>query len=127
MPPTFADTFCARYQLTAAEFERAVLRRILYPHARFLAPLVRLTEPEYFAEDLDLIRSVGQIRHLRQFHDACTDYRHHLAHTSAARRFLRLRASARKLYHLVAETLPAPASPPSTHHSAASPHSQVPT
>jgi hypothetical protein len=38
-----------------------------------------------------------------------TDYRHHLAHTSATRRFLHLRASARKLYHLVGETIPAAA------------------
>jgi hypothetical protein len=67
MMPTFSEHYGARHRLPAADFDRAVLRRILYPHARLLAPLIRLTQPDYFDADLDLVRTVARILRLRQF------------------------------------------------------------
>ena len=105
MSPTFATSYCSQHRIPAVEFERVVLRRILYPHARLLAPLIRAIQPEYFSAELELVRAVGSIRHLRNFHAACADYRLQLKHAGAARRLLRLRGSARALFHLAEDAL----------------------
>ncbi len=103
---TFANYYCARYRVPPEHFDRAVLVRSLYPPARLLYPFISRIYPDFFDADLDLVRTVGRLRHPRQFHDACVDYRHHLAHTSLARRALRLRLSVRALYKLLAHTIP---------------------
>lgn len=107
--PTFARRYCAQHELPAEAFDRTVLVRSLYLPARLLYPFVSRIHPEFFEPDLDLVRTVGRLRHPRQFHDACADYRYHLAHTSAARRFLRVRLSVRALYKLLAQTMTGPA------------------
>lgn len=103
---TFATHFCTRHRVPPEQFDRAVLVRSLYLPARLLYPFISRIHPDFFDADLDLVRTVGRLRHPRQFHDACVDYRHHLAHTSLARRALRLRLSVRALYKLMAQTLP---------------------
>lgn len=103
---TFANHYCAQYRVPAENFDRAVLVRSLYLPARLLYPFISRIHPDFFDADLDLVRTVGRLRHPRQFHDACVDYRHHLAHTSLARRALRLRLSVRALYKLLAQTIP---------------------
>jgi hypothetical protein len=101
---TFAARYSARHGLSTEKYEPTVFLRSLYPHARLLHPLISFIVPNFFEADHHLVDTMGRTTRLREFGSACMVYRHHLAHASAARRFLRLRVSVRRLYHTTAET-----------------------
>ena len=111
--PTFAEVYCRRHALPPERFERAVLARALYPHARVLAPFIRLLWPEHFAADLDLVRNTGQLCRVRDFSVEAAEFAYHPANHPGLRQILRLRVSVQRLRHLVQATLHAPPSAPS--------------
>lgn len=103
--PTFSEAYCRLHDIPADRFERAVLARALYPHARLLAPFIRMLWPQHFAADLDLVRGAGQLRRVRDFSLETLDYSHHPANQGGLRRLFRLRASTQRLRRILVGTL----------------------
>ncbi len=104
----FTEVFCARHSVPRANFERSVLRRALYPHARLLAPLCHLFKRNYFAADLDFIRAVVGYHPGHNFSTDAMDFSDHPSNQGFWRRTLRVRVSARRLFKLVRKTMPLP-------------------
>eukprot|EP01035_Chromulina_nebulosa_P051603 gene51603-70276_t len=77
MKKTLAELFCARHGVPTENFEHAVLTRCLYPQARVLRNLLVLTDAEYFAPDLELIRSTGQLTRASGFAAEVSEYNYH--------------------------------------------------
>lgn len=109
---TFSEAFCRRHNLPPERYVRAVLTRSMYPHARLVAPIIRLLSTDHFTADIDLVRGVGRIRSPRDFQTELADFAHHPANEGFLRETLRLRVSAKRLQDLVKNHLARPASPP---------------
>jgi hypothetical protein len=101
----FAALFCANHGLAPEAYERAMFQRCLYPHARFLAPLVRLLWPAHFTADLDFVRSVGRLRRFREFSYEAEEFAHHPANRGFWRQTANVRISSRALRRVVRATL----------------------
>jgi hypothetical protein len=102
---TFAELYCDRHAKAAEHFERAVLRRCLHLPARPLVPALRVIHPDFFAPDLELIRSVGRLRRDSDFSLEVQGFRDHPGNQHWLRRHLRLRISTRRLRRLLRDTL----------------------
>ena len=94
--------FCERYHCPPAEFEERAFRICLYWPARLLAPFLRKIRPGYFDRDFALIRYLAKtpgrrdaINELAAFMEAND------ARGGFARKFLRIRISARKASELI--------------------------
>ena len=110
---TFIDLYCEQNRIDQADFARHVLGRVLYPHARLLAPILRTAWPDHFTADLDLVRSVALVRRMRDLSAEGDAFAYHPANVGALRHVLRLRASTTRLHRLVRATLhPEPAHTP---------------
>ncbi len=106
-PPrrTFIELYCEQHQIGPEAYETSVLNRALYPHARLLAPVIRVLWSDHFAADLDLVRSVTTVRRVRDVQNEMDAFAYHPANVGVLRRFFRLRASSTRLHRLVRETL----------------------
>lgn len=102
---TIAERFCALHRLNPVRFPAHALWGALTPQARLLYPVLRLV-PGYFDADLELIRCLGRQRHLGDFALECSDYRAHPQNKNFLRRYLRLRASTRRLRQILAAAVP---------------------
>ena len=102
---TFAELYCAQHGLTPDKYERVVLNRALYPHARLLAPLVGYLWPQHFAADMDFVRSVSRLRRFREFFYESEEFAHHPANRGFWRLTANFRISSRKLRRMVRSTL----------------------
>ncbi len=103
---TFAEIYCGRHRVPPADFEIAVLLRVLPPHARLLAPLCQLFNRHHFAADIDLIRAVGRLNRLRYFSDEVADFKHHPASGGFWHNQMRVRVSTKRLRLLMKATIP---------------------
>jgi hypothetical protein len=108
---TFSERFCAQSRIEPARYREAVMRRVLYGHARILRPLLRLVSPDYFAADHDFIEGVGRITQRREFGVEAEEFAHHPGNRGFWRRALRLRASVGRMQRLVNDVF----GDPSTH------------
>jgi hypothetical protein len=103
---TFREAFCARYHCTAAEFPGRAFRRMLYPHAAVLAPLLHRLSPSFFKEDLLVIHQLGLNRNLEEVDATLSDFQYT---NRAQRHWLRtgwkVRLSGRKARRFAAELL----------------------
>jgi hypothetical protein len=106
--PNFTEAYCARHAVKPLEFEWSVLRRVLYPHARLLAPVCLFFKPDYFAADLDFIRAVSRFGQGHHYSADAMDFSDHPANQGFWRRTLRIRLSVRRLFILIHKTLPLP-------------------
>jgi hypothetical protein len=98
--------FCQRFNCPASDFEARAFRKSLYWHARWLAPVVRLLKPKFFAEDFEFLRHLGDATSVEAAEAALLNYREvSLNHTSFWRVGLKLRVSSRKAFRLVRELL----------------------
>lgn len=102
---TFAQLYCEKHGLKPEDYEAEVLHRALYPHARLLAPLARLLGDEYFAADIDFVRSVAHLRRFREFFYEAEEFAHHPANRGFWRLTANLRISSRALRRMVRATL----------------------
>ena len=102
---TFAELYCANHGLKPEEYDAAVLTRSLYPHARVLAPLIRVLWPDHFVADLDFVRSVARLRRFREFFFEAEEFAHHPANRGFWRLTVNLRVSSRTLRRMVRSTL----------------------
>lgn len=119
---TFAELYCETHGLKREDYEKVVLSRGLYPHARLLAPLLRLLWPEHFVADLDFVRSVGRLKRFREFFYEAEEYAHHPANRGFWRLTANVRVSSRALRRMVRSTL----HPELDAHGAADDHTAVP-
>lgn len=102
---TFATRYCAQNGLSVADYEAAVLRAGLYPHARFIAPVVRFIWPDHFAADLDFVQKIGRLSRMRDFFHEAEEFVHHPANRGFWRTVMHVRVSARALRRVVRTTL----------------------
>lgn len=102
---SFDELFCAQNHIAAERYEREVFNRALYPHARLVAWLIRVVSPEFFAADMDFVRSVASLRQYRDFDFEAQAYAHHPANRGFWRIKGHLRLSSRALRRMVRATL----------------------
>ena len=103
--PTFAERYCAQNAIPAAEFQRHLVKRALYPHARFFVPVLLLLNSEYLTADHDFIRGVERLTKYNEFYSASVDYVHHPANRGFLRRRCKIRVSSDRLRRIVRATL----------------------
>lgn len=93
----FKDLFCRRYGCEVEHFERRAFRRLLYGHAKLIAPVLRLIHPRMFAEDFKFISYLGDSE---GFRDASVDVLNfndvNRGNPGLVRGTLRIRVSGRK-------------------------------
>jgi hypothetical protein len=93
----FKTLFCERFGCPPENYDELAFRKFLYWHARILAPLFRAVSPDYFREDFEFIRFLGEAVDVRQAKADVLDFRDltqkhwRLLHTS-----FRIRVSHRK-------------------------------
>jgi hypothetical protein len=102
---TFAELYCEKHGIDPEKYERVVLVRSLYPHARLLEPLLRLIWAEHFVADLDFVRGVGRLRRFREFFYEAEEFAHHPANRGFWRLNANVRVSSRALRRMVRATL----------------------
>jgi len=102
---TFSELYCEQNQIGPEAYQASVLKRALYPHARLLAPVIRVLWSDHFAADIDLVRSVAAVRRVRDVHAETDTFSYHPANVGTLRTFFRLRSSSTRLHHIVRETL----------------------
>jgi len=103
-PPTFAEVYCRKRKLPAADFGSALLRDALPPVARRVRFLLALI-PRYFEPDLIFIHHVGRLRRVEDLRYEEIDFRQDRSNRSFLRGQLRLRISTRRLRQIVERTL----------------------
>ncbi len=94
---TFRELYCERQGIAPDKFERRLLVRCLYLHARAVYWLLLLFGPGYFAADLDFVRGAGELKYRRELRDEMAEFRCHPAGRGFMHRVLRLRVSADRL------------------------------
>ncbi len=104
--PDFQTACCRLFGCPADDYEEAVLRACLYRHARLLRPLLTWLRPDFFAEDLALIRALATAtdRRTAQAEFAGFTVRNRVG--GGVRQRLRLRLSGQKLVDLAALLFP---------------------
>jgi len=98
---TIRANYCARRALPPEAFERDVLARVLYPHARVLRPLIELVDRRYFEPEREFVRGVGNLGNRQAFSAEASQYRHHPDNRRFIRRVLRVRASTQSFRRLL--------------------------
>ncbi|MBI2512653.1 MAG: hypothetical protein HYV96_11790 [Opitutae bacterium] len=107
---SIAERYCSHHALAEPAFARHALLRALPLHARLVYPLLRLV-PDFFAADLEFIRSVGRAHSLRDFAIDAADFQQHPHNARVTRRVLRLRVSSRKFRRQLSAALSATTGP----------------
>lgn len=104
--PTFAESFCAKYNVPRERYARAVFKRTLYRRTYLVGWLLPILQPNYFAADFDLIYGVENLRRTREFLIEAKRFNDHPENRGFLRRTLCLRVSTSRLKALIRETLP---------------------
>jgi hypothetical protein len=93
---TFRERYCERHGIALDEFERVLVRLSLHWQARLLYGLLAL-DSEYYSADYELVRSIGDLRSRRGFHNEVAEYHYHPRNRSLLRKVLRMRVSSQRL------------------------------
>jgi hypothetical protein len=100
----FLALFCERFRCSPAEYEEQAFNRLLYAHARAVAPIIRIVRPDFFSHDLKFIRMLGRASDLGEATDDLRDFKDvNDDRTKYWRNALRLRVSGRKAIRLAAQ------------------------
>jgi hypothetical protein len=97
---SLAQLYAAQHGVPLDEVEREIFLRSLYPHARWLQPLIDWVAPLNFAADVDMVSEVAQLTDMSEFSLEVYAHQHHPAAGSIARRFFLLRLSVGRLHRL---------------------------
>ena len=92
----FRDAYCQGRGMPSARYERELLSRTLYGHARCISWFLRLVKSDYFSADIEFLRSLGSLRSRRELAAEIADFQYHPSNRTFLRRRLRLRVSAEK-------------------------------
>jgi hypothetical protein len=103
---TFAECFCAKYNIPPENYTRAVFNRALYKRTHLFRWLLRVVDLHYFAADYDLILGVAQACRMSDFVAEAERFNNHPANHGWLRRTFCLRVSTNRLKALMRETLP---------------------
>jgi hypothetical protein len=101
---TFAEKFCAQYQIPPQRYEAEMLKRSLYFPGKAMRLLVG-REANYFAPDRDFIRGVGRLTSPRGFGAEVWAFTIDPENSRFHRLHLKMRVSAKKVYRVVSEIL----------------------
>jgi hypothetical protein len=94
----FAETFCRHFNVPPDRFEKELLRKALYPHARYFRRLL----PDYMrAADRSFVAGIGRLRRRRDLALEVAEFQRDPRNQGFSRNRLRLRISARRMQHLV--------------------------
>src|ERR1043166_5537121 len=109
----FHVLFCQRFDCPPSKYEARALSKLLYSHARFVVPMIRKLSPDFSAEDLKFIRSLGEAEDFGEAEASVSEFRvANLWTRSFWRSRCRLRGSGAKAGKLVRQLFPA--KPPAT-------------
>ena len=97
---TIRELYCEHRRISAERFEREVVSRSLHLQARPFYWLLGLNR-EYTSPDYDFVRSVGDLRHWREFRNEAVEYHYHPHNRGFLRTVLRLRVSAQRLQRVL--------------------------
>ena len=124
---TFAQIYCEREGLPAAELSARLFRLTLYPHARLVAALLRRFNPRHFLADYEFIEDVGHLRSLEDFSLVLGGFIEHPSNWGLLRRRFRIRVSARRMLRIVRTVYtPGTGSAPSTSRNTLEPFGERP-
>ncbi|WED66787.1 hypothetical protein PXH66_07985 [Synoicihabitans lomoniglobus] len=94
---TFGHRYCELHGITTDRFASHFFARCLHPHARPIAPLIKLFNRQFFASDFDTVADIAGCRSLQEMHAAIAEYRYHPYNRGWARDWLRIRISSRRI------------------------------
>ena|ERR1051326_1612827 len=98
----FKTVFCRRFNCPASEYENLMFRKLLYPHARPIALMIRKLNPAFFSEDIKFIRYLGEAEDYREAAASIADFRDaNMSRANPLRRGFRIRLSGRTAGRLV--------------------------
>jgi hypothetical protein len=95
----FQTLFCERFGCASSEYQQRAFRACLYWHAKPFASVLRKLNPDFFKEDFEFIRYLGQTNGGREARANAADFRDG-ARRSFLRNTLRIRVSGRKAARL---------------------------
>ena len=101
---TFEEQFCARHGVAPEQYVEAMLKRSLYPLARWLRPVLAM-DSAFFAADRNFILGVGRISRFDDFDAEVRDYLIDPENAGFLRRVLKLRVSVTRLLPIVRSVL----------------------
>ncbi len=96
------SSFCERFGCPQSEYEERAFKKCLYPHARCLAPVLRLLRPNFFATDFSFIGYLGATTGLRDANSEVLSFNDLNRKGGFFRKTLRIRVSGRKASVLAA-------------------------
>lgn len=94
---TFREAVCDRFGVAPAGYEQEVLWRCFFPSTLGIGKLLWLVKPDYFRDDLELIRDVADCVSVNEVRTELNDHRYHRPIKSFLRRILRVRVSGQRL------------------------------
>jgi hypothetical protein len=62
----FKSLFCEKFKCPPEEYEERAFRMFLYGHARVLAPVLRTVNKDFFQDDFNFLRYLGDALDARQ-------------------------------------------------------------
>ena len=97
----FKILFCERFGYPISKYQAAAFKKCLYGRAKLIAPLIRILDRNFFAQDLKFIQILGESRHAEEARSDLLDFQDaNLAGKPYLRRRLKLRVSGRKAIEL---------------------------
>jgi hypothetical protein len=103
---SFKSLFCEKFRCSPEEYEERAFREFLYWHASLLAPVIRKLSPDFFVDDFNFIRYLGEALDARQAKVDVLDFRDiSRKHGGLLHSGLKLRVSYRKARRLAFELL----------------------
>jgi hypothetical protein len=103
MAESFQARFCRHFQVPPERFVSELLKRALYPRARWLRPLIWLLDRGHFAADEQFVAGVGRLTQRRDFYSELKDFHVHPENERFLRSQLRLRISANRMSRIFFE------------------------
>lgn len=101
MTADFSERFCQHFKVPPGHYRPALLRRALYPAARWLGPVLRFFYHDFLALDLSYIDAVGRMRRLRDLATESHEFSTHPGNRGFLRGTLRLRVSVGRMHDIV--------------------------
>jgi hypothetical protein len=71
----FKSLFCEKIRCPPEDYEERAFQKFLYWHARYLAPVIRAIKPDFFVQDFEFIRYLGNAVDVRQAKVDVLDFR----------------------------------------------------
>ena len=100
-PKSFKAAFCERFHCPPDRYESAAFWRGVVRHALPVALVIQWLKPDFFAEDMELIREVGEMTSPGLFKSEVNYfYGRNLRHKSWLRRTFRIRVSGGRMLRI---------------------------